>query len=101
MADTTVDLSKILKLLSNDLKSAAGFASDLEVVALQRDTDKLVKHIHDLRACARSIKIFLQMIEDGERFDSGTNKAMLEQIKRSTQVLQPTIDFLKQIHAAK
>lgn len=101
MTDTTADLPKIFKLLSNDLKSAAGFLAELEVVAFQRDTDKLARHIHDLRACARSIKILLQLIEDGEPFDSDSNKLMLEQIKQSTQVLQPTIDFLKQIHSAQ
>lgn len=71
-----------------------------KVIGLQ-DADEIAKHIHDLRGYARSIKILLQMIEDGERFDSGVNKAMLEQIKQSAEVLQSTIDFFKQIHDAQ
>ncbi|MGE0172465.1 MAG: hypothetical protein AB7T49_06770 [Oligoflexales bacterium] len=95
------ELSRVLGVLNKDLKSAEDFVAGSAIVALQRDTAALARHIHDLRGCARSVKILIQMIEDGEQFDSGDNKTLLSQVKQSTQALQPTIDFLKEIHDAE
>ena len=46
------------------------------------------------------IQTFFDYLEDGESFEGEQNKLMLEQVKQSTEVLKPTVNFLKSIYAA-
>jgi hypothetical protein len=91
------DLSRIVGL---KIESKCGHGSDSEfgMLALRCDRMRLAQYIHELRGCARSIKILLQMIEDGEQFDAGDNNTLLAQVKESTYALQPIISVLREIH---
>lgn len=97
------DLPTVLGLLSDAAKTAADLNSNLDVVALQRSqasAEKLAKLIHDLRAHGRIIEILLQMIEDGDSFAGNDGKILIEQTRRSADVLNPTVDFLSAVYRA-
>ena len=101
--DKAAELPKVMGLLDAQAKAVAGFDPDLDIVVLGRSRESaefLSKHLHDLRGCARSVEIVLKMIEDGESFEGEQNRLMLEQVRQSTEVLKPTVNFLKSIYAA-